>query len=224
MHASAHLKHDAILIDVDGTLIDSNGAHARAWARAFAEYGFDISVERLRRTIGMGGDKILPAVDSALSNETEPGKSISALHQKLFLEEYLPHLAPTPGGRDLLVALGKAGLQRVVATSAKRDELDKLLDAAGVADQIDMAVTSDDAERSKPDTDVLHSALRKARVSVERAAYLGDTPYDVEACRRAGLCCVAVTCGGWSPQELGGADAIYADPADVLEHLAESPI
>jgi len=100
---------EAALFDVDGTLLISNDAHAHAWQRAFAEHGYEVTVTRLRRLVGMGGEKILAAVDPGLSDETEPGKSISALHLRIFLEEYLPALPPTRGGRALLECLGSAG-------------------------------------------------------------------------------------------------------------------
>lgn len=212
---------EAALFDVDGTLLISNDAHAHAWQRALADHGYEVSVTRLRRLVGMGGEKILAAIDPALSDETEPGKSILALHLRIFLEEYLPSLPPTRGGRALLECLGSAGVKRVVATSANRKELAALLGVARVADQFDTHVTSDDVDRSKPDADVLHAALKKVRVGHEKAVYIGDTPYDVEAARRAGVRCIAVRTGGWNDDELSNADAIYNDPADVLAHLTE---
>ncbi|HEY1978075.1 MAG TPA: HAD family hydrolase [Candidatus Baltobacteraceae bacterium] len=215
---------EAALVDVDGTLLVSNDAHARAWERAFARYGFDVSETRLRRLVGMGGDKILATIDATLSPDTEPGKSISALHLQIFLDEYVRALPPTPGGRDLLERFASAGIKRVVATSAKRKELAVLLDVAHVADQFDTEVTSDDVDRSKPDADVMHAALKKARVDRTKAIYIGDTPYDVEASRRAGIRCIAVRCGGWNDEDLKGADAIYDDPADILNNFDEALI
>lgn len=211
----------AALVDVDGTLLVSNDAHARAWQRAFARYGFEVSETRLRRLVGMGGDKILTTIDSSLSKEAEPGKSISALHLQIFVDEYVAALPPTPGGRALLERLADAGIKRIVATSANRKELTAILNSARVADQFDTEVTSDDVDRSKPDADVLHAALKKGNVDRANAVYIGDTPYDVEACRRAGVRCIAVRCGGWNDDELGDADAIYDDPADVLAHFSE---
>lgn len=210
---------EAALVDVDGTLLVSNDAHARAWERAFARYGYDVSETRLRRLVGMGGDKILATIDAALSPEVDPGKSISTLHLQIFLDEYVRALPPTPGGRALLERLASAGIKRVVATSANRKELTVLLDVAHVADQFDTEVTSDDVDRSKPDADVMHAALKKAGVDREKAVYIGDTPYDVEACRRAGIRCIAVRCGGWNDDELANADAIYDDPADILNNF-----
>jgi HAD superfamily hydrolase (TIGR01509 family) len=221
---ASRAKNEAVLIDVDGTLIDSNGAHALAWCRALEHYGYEVPVERLRRMIGMGGDKILKAIDSGLRDDTEPGKSISEFRQRLFLEQYVSALPPTPGARALLVHLGSVGFKRIVATSAKRDELDALLKTAGVADQIDTAVTLDDADRSKPDADIIESALDKGGVGPERAVYLGDTPYDVEAAHRAHLRCIALRCGGWNDRDLADADATYENPADLLAHIDSAPL
>lgn len=212
---------EAVLFDVDGTLLVSNDAHARSWQRAFARYGFEVGETRLRRLVGMGGEKILATIDPSLSDETEPGKSITALHQQIFLEEYVGTLPPTPGGRELLQRVQDAGMTRVVATSANRKELTAILDAAHVAGQFDTEVTSDDVDRSKPDADVIQAALKKAHVERDKAVYIGDTPYDVEACRRAGVRCIAVRCGGWNDEDLAKADAIYNDPADILTHFDE---
>lgn len=213
---------EAALVDVDGTLLVSNDAHARAWQRAFARYGFEVSHTRLRRLVGMGGEKILATVGSSLSDQTQPGKSIAALHLQIFLDEYVQTLPPAPGGRALLERLRAAGIKRIVATSANRKELSAILDAALVADQFDIETTSDDVDRSKPDADVIHAALGKGRVDRGNAVYIGDTPYDVEACRRAGVRCIAVRCGGWNDDELAGAAAIYNDPADILAHFDEA--
>ena len=214
----------AILIDVDGTLIDSNDAHARAWAQALGSVGFHLSAARIRAMIGMGGDKILTRVDPALSDDSEPGRSISRLRERIFLNDYVWTLSPTPGARALLVRLHAEGMRRVVATSAKRTELDALLTTAGVGDQVDLATTSDDVANSKPDPDVVASALHKARAGANEAVYLGDTPYDVEAARRAGIEIIALRCGGWQTADLSGAVAIYDDPADLLVHFADSPL
>ena len=210
----------AMLLDVDGTLVCSNEAHARAWAEALERFGYAVPFDRIRRWIGMGGDKILPRVDAKLDDEHAPGASIVKLRGEIFLERYAPHLEPTPGARELLERLHALGIVRAVATSAKKNESDAILAAAGIADLIDLATTSDDAERSKPDADILESALTKAKVAAAEAVYLGDTPYDVAAARKAGITVIALTCGGWNDEDLAGADAIYATP-EALLHSTE---
>jgi HAD superfamily hydrolase (TIGR01509 family) len=214
----------AVLVDVDGTLLLSNEAHAQTWSQALARYGYHVSTQRIRHLIGMGGDKILPRIDPSLREGQEPGISITALRMRLFLTQCIWTLQPAPGARAFLAYLRLAGIKRIVATSAKKRELTLLLRTAGVFGEIDAATTSDDVDRSKPDADVIHSALKKGRVAPHEAVYVGDTPYDVEAARRADVDCIAVRTGGWSDRDLDGAAAIYNDPMDVLAHFNTSPI
>ena len=213
-----------VLLDIDGTLVQSNDEHAQAWSEALSRYGYDVRWTQIRRWIGMGGDKLLPRVDARLSDEEEPGKSIARERQQLFLDKYVSRLKPQPGARELLACLKRRRLLRVAATSAKGPELGAILKAVGIEDQIDEATTSDDAERSKPDADVIESALKKVSVAREDAVYLGDTPYDVEASQKAGIPIIALTCGGWSSQELRGAAEFYATPAELLQDIDRSII
>jgi len=213
----------AILLDIDGTLIDSNDAHAQAWSQALRQFNYDVPWSEIRGWIGMGGDKILPRVDKSLNDKEEPGTSISRVRQEIFLGEYAAKLKPQPGARELLMRFQQRSLMRVAATSAKRTELDAILAAGGIADQIDIATTSDEAARSKPDADIIKTALAKASVSRDEAIYVGDTPYDISAAHKAGLPIVALRCGGWNDKELRDADAIYESPAELLHHLDEAP-
>lgn len=214
----------ALLLDIDGTLVESNAAHADAWVRALAAFGFDEQPKTILKWIGMGGDKILPRVRSDLRDDSEPGKSIAELRQRLFLDEYAPRLKPTTGAHELLLKVSRASILRIAATSAKKDELDAILKATQLTNDIDTATTSDDVARSKPDADIVESALRKANVGPTEAIYLGDTPYDIEAAHRAGLRIIALRCGGWDDAALARADAIYEDPADLLHAFDKSLI
>ncbi|MBV9647911.1 MAG: HAD family hydrolase [Candidatus Eremiobacteraeota bacterium] len=211
------------LLDIDGTLLLSNDAHAEAWHRAFAESGYDVDVDRLRRMIGMGGDKLIAGAVPGLSEDREPGAAIAKRHKALFRSDYLPRVRPAPGARELLERLRGDGFRLVVATSAKGDELHALLQAAHVDDLIDEATTSDDAKRSKPDPDIVRSALERVHAPADASTLLGDTPYDIEAASKSGVRTVAVRCGGWNDDELAGAIAIYDDPADVLRNYDASP-
>jgi phosphoglycolate phosphatase-like HAD superfamily hydrolase len=215
------LKLKAVLLDIDGTLVDSNAAHAQAWAEALAEFGYDVAVERIRRWVGMGGDKILPRVDKKLDDEHDPGQSIAKRRGEIFKDSYLGRLVQTPGAAALLERFRAGGLLRVAATSAKRDELSDIVQTAGIAGGIDRATTSDDVERSKPDADIVESALGKASCSAAEAVFLGDTPYDIEAAHRAGVPIVAFECGGWTREELRAAEAIYATPSALLADLSK---
>ena len=218
---SARALH-AVLLDIDGTLIDSNDAHARAWVAALSAHGYEVPFEKIRPLIGMGGDKILPQL-TGLDPESDEAKRIAEDRSEIFLTEELPTLRPTPGARALLEHMRACGLELVVATSAKREEVGQILTQAGVADLIEAASSSDDAERSKPDPDIVQAALRKARRPASHSALLGDTPYDVEAAARAQVPAVALRCGGWTDFGLRGALAVYDNPADLLAHYDESP-
>ena len=213
----------AALLDIDGTLIDSNDAHARAWVAAGAELGYDIHFDRVRPLIGMGGDRVTPMM-TGLTEETEEGKRLLELRGEIFRERHLPALVPTPGARALLERMQQAGLRLVVATSASADDMSALLERAGIRDLIDKQTSSDDADSSKPAPDIVQAALARARVQPSEAIMLGDTPYDVAAARNAGVECVALRCGGrWTDGDFAGAIAIYDDPADLLARWDASP-
>lgn len=213
---------NAVILDIDGTLIDSNDAHARAYEDAGRELGFDIPFDRVRPLIGKGGDKVLPEV-TGIEEDSPDGERISERKGEIFRERYLPTLQPLPGARQLLHRFRDDTMKLVVATSAGKDDLKGLLEQAGVADLIQDATSADDAEESKPDPDIVLAALKQAGFPADEIIMLGDTPYDVEAATRAGVRIVGVRSGGWGDQDLQGAIAVYEDPADLLERYDESP-
>lgn len=210
-----------MILDVDGTLVDSNDAHARAWVDAFAEYGITVAYEPVRRAIGMGGDKLMPVV-AGITEDSPEGQKIAERRGQIFKDVWLPRLQPFPGARDLLERLTADGFTLAVASSAKESELHALLEVARVADLIPTRTSSDDADRSKPDPDIVRAAVKRAGCPRERTAMIGDTPYDVEAANRAHIQIIALTCGGWAPKDLETAAAIYADPADLLNQYPSS--
>ena len=213
-----------VLLDVDGTLIDSNDGHARAWIGALRAHGYIVPFEQVRPLIGMGGDKLTPRL-TGLDPESGEAERISETRSELFLEQELPTLQATRGARPLLEHMLGLGLELVVATSAKQDEVRALLEQSGVSDLIQLASSADDAERSKPDPDIVQAALRLSRSQVAHSVMIGDTPYDVEAAARARVPAVALRCGGWWDDEaLARATAIYDDPADLLAHFDDSPL
>ncbi len=213
----------AVLFDIDGTLVDSNDAHARAWVDAFAQHGYTIPFERVRPLIGMGGDRVLPALVAGLSDETEPGRSIAAARGAIFKERYLAGVQPTRGARELLLAVRERGARVVIASSAKKAELDDLLARGDLGSLVDVASTSDDAEDSKPAPGIVEAALAKAKVTASDAAMVGDTTYDVEAAHRAKVPCVALLCGGNPRETLADAEAIYADPRELTGAVDRLP-
>jgi HAD superfamily hydrolase (TIGR01509 family) len=172
------------LLDIDGTLVESNDAHAHAWVKAFAESGREVSYETIRPLIGMGGDKLLPQVSGLLADSHE-GKQISDRRAAIFLREYLPRVRPCRGAEDLLNKLRDLKLRLTVASSAKREELQALLKICNAGWLIRSATSSDDADRSKPDPDILHVALRAIDLQADEVLFLGDTPYDVEAGKKS---------------------------------------
>lgn len=211
-----------VLLDIDGTLIASNDAHARVWVASLAEFGYTVTFERVRPLIGMGGDKILPELVGLDPDSTE-ARRMSEVRGEMFRTRELPRLAATPGARDLLVRFRADGYELSVATSARAADVTATLEQAGVNDLIATATSSDDAARSKPDPDIVRAALQRSRRPASHAVMLGDTPYDIEAATRARVRIVALRCGGWwSDESLGGADAIYDDPAALLARYDDS--
>lgn len=210
-----------VLLDVDGTLIDSNDAHARAWVGALAAHGYVIPFDQVRPLIGMGGDKLLPQL-AGLDAESSEADRIAETRKELFAAE-LPSLRPTRGARALLELLRDEGLELVVATSAAAEEVQAILRQAGVADLIEEAASAGDAERSKPDPDILQAALKKAGRHPGQCVMIGDTPYDIEAASRARMPTIALRCGGWwNDADLRDAMAIYDDPADLCTRFGTS--
>jgi HAD superfamily hydrolase (TIGR01509 family) len=216
------MKCSAVILDVDGTLVDSNDAHARAWMDAFAAFGVTVAFDQVRRSIGMGGDKLMPLV-SGIEEESKLGEKIAARRAELFKSRYLPGIQPLNGARELIERFLEDGLLLAVASSAKKDELTPLLERAGVHDLIEKRTSSDDAENSKPDPDIVAAALKRVKVPPSEAIMLGDTPYDVAAAKRAGIEIVGVESGGWTSEALAGALAVYRDPADILARYDASP-
>ena len=212
-----------ILLDIDGTLVDSNDANARAWMEALQAHGIEVNYIKLREGVGMGGDNFLPKL-AHLDAESEQGKAISQTRAEIMKSKYMPNLQGFPQVKELLARLHDDGLKLVVATSAKPDEAEILLKLTGASELIDEIATTEDAKNSKPDPDILHAALQKSGLSADEVVMLGDTPYDVEAAQKAGIRSIGVRCGGWSAPDLKGALAVYNDPADLLAHYTESPL
>lgn len=208
-----------VLFDVDGTLVDTNYLHVLAWSRALRAHGHDVSMATLHRTVGQGADRFVETVIGRADD------AISAAHSDF----YGPHnydLVAFPGAADLLRAVKKAGMRVVLATSASGEEVEHLRRAIDADDAIDEVTSKDDADASKPDPDIVQTALDKAGLAAERAVLVGDTVWDVEAARRAGVRCVCVLSGGISAGELrdAGAVAIYDDVAQLLKNYDDSPL
>lgn len=208
-----------ILLDVDGTLVLSNEAHAHSWVDAFAEYGYSVPFDKTLRLVGMGGDKLITELQPELNDESGDGKKIKDLRTEIFLGEYASDLQPAPGARQLVETLHAAGLKTVAASSSKQQELEVLLKAANVGDLLTEATSTDDADNSKPDPDIIQAALHKIGLAADEVILIGDTPYDIESAGKAGIKCIAVRCGGWDDEGLKGAIAVFDDPQELLSSL-----
>jgi len=206
---------ETVLFDVDGTLIDSNGAHAQAWVDSLREHGISVGADQIRRLIGMGGDKLLAAV-AHVNEHSELGQAIT-LRKKAIFETLLPGLQPTLGARALLEYLRDRGVTVVIATSADDREMSALLQRAGVSDLVPARTSKGDVQESKPDPDIVQAALAKAHGQPESSVMVGDTPYDIEAAARSGIGAIALRCGGyWTDHSLRGAREIFDDPEALL--------
>jgi HAD superfamily hydrolase (TIGR01509 family) len=212
-----------VILDVDGTLIDSNDAHARAWVEAFAEFGYEVPFETARRLVGMGGDKLIPAA-IGLEAEDPRGQRLAERRGEIFRERHLPTVRALPRVRELLDRLRQEGFELAVATSAQEEELRPLLRVAEAEDLMGEAASASDADRSKPDPDIVKAALDKLGCPPGEAVMIGDTPYDIEAAGRARVSAIAFRSGGWDDESLRGAVAVYDGPADLLQRFDESPL
>ena len=216
-------RYRAVILDMDGTLIDSNAAHVNAWVEALKEHGHEVSEQDVWPLVGMGGDNLLPAA-VGIDKESEEGKKISERRGEIFRERYLPHLKPFPGVRPLLERMRGDGLRLMVASSSPKDELQKSLETAGAADLVEGFTSASDAGRSKPDPDVVKTALDKLSLSAAEVVMLGDTPYDVQAADKVGVGVIAFRCGGFRDEDLREALALYDGPADLLARYDDSPL
>ena len=212
----------AAVLDVDGTLVDTNYQHALCWYRAFRKHDVTIPVWRLHRHVGMGGDKFVAAV-AGDEVEERLGDDVRDEWERLF-DEVIGEVAPLEGARDLIVELKERGRSVVLASSAIEKHLDQFLDLLDARELADSWTTKDEVEASKPEPDLVNAALEKA--GTRDAAMLGDTPWDVEAARRAGIETVCLMTGGFSEQELrdAGAIAVFESIADLRKALDETPL
>ncbi|MBV9659239.1 MAG: HAD family hydrolase [Verrucomicrobia bacterium] len=215
-----------VLLDIDGTLVDSVDFHAFAWQRAFREHGKHLTFAEIRSQIGKGADTLLPVFLDE-KERARCGDDIAKTRGRIFKKLYLDRVRPFPEVRALCERLRADGWQLALASSGPADEVAHHKKLLGIADLLDAETTADDVEKSKPHPDIFEVALKKLDgVAPEHAWVIGDTPYDAEAARKAGAHCLGVLCGGFPEADLraAGAEAIFRDPADLLTRYAESPL
>ena len=212
----------AAILDVDGTLVDTNYHHALAWARAFRRHGQSPPLWRIHRHIGMGGDQLGEAIAGA-EVEREHGDAIRDAEGELYAE-LIGEVEALEGARELIAALAARGQRVVLASSAKEDEVNHYLDLLDARETAYAWTTSADVEATKPEPDLVAAAMQKAEALT--AVMVGDTTWDVEAAARADLKTVAVLTGGFSEAELreAGAAAVFATLPDLLDNLESTPL
>jgi HAD superfamily hydrolase (TIGR01549 family) len=212
----------AAILDIDGTLVDSNYQHTIAWYRALRQHGHVLPIWRIHRHIGMGSDQLVASLCGD-DVEARQGDDIRDAEKALYMA-LIDEVEPLAGARDLMVDLKRAGRRIVLASSAKPDEVEHyldLLDARGLADAW---TTAGDVERTKPEPDLVHAALDHA--GEDSAVMVGDSTWDCEAAKRAGVQTIAVLTGGFSEQELtdAGAVAIFHSIEDLRRRLSDTPL
>ena len=213
----------SFIFDIDGTLVDSNELHVDSWARAFRRFGKHFAREKLRAQIGKGSDQYLPAFLTA-DEIKRFGRELDEYRSELFRKEYLPNVRPFPRVHELFQRIHDDNRRIVLATSGKQVDTQYYIDLLKVGDLIDGCVSGDDAGSSKPAPDIFTASLEElGGISAADAVTIGDTRFDIEAAKKAGLKTIAFLCGGTSEGVLreAGAIAIYRDPADFLAHYDE---
>jgi HAD superfamily hydrolase (TIGR01549 family) len=212
----------AAILDIDGTLVDTNYHHAVAWYRAFRQHGIVLPVWRVHRHIGMGGDQVVAAL-AGQTTEEEQGDDIRAAEQELY-GTLIEEVEPFEGARELIAELKDRGHRVVLASSAKKEEVEHYLDLLDARDLADGWTTAADVEATKPAPDLVRAAAEQAGSG--DAVMIGDTTWDCEAAGRAGVPAIAVLTGGFAEQELvdAGAVAVFESIADLRGRLGETPL
>ena len=216
---------EALLCDIDGTLVQSNWLHAEAWQVAFGAMGIHLELEELRRQIGKGGDELIPVFVPWWKQEAveEP---LKAFRKFTFQHGLRQKVTAIPGVRELLHHAHGAGIKVALASSSHKDDLEVMKHVANITNLVDEQTCADDAKRSKPHPDIFTAVLGKLGLKPWQCIALGDTPYDAESAGKAGIRTIGVTTGGWSKQELIAAGCVeaYEGAADLLAHFDQSAL
>jgi HAD superfamily hydrolase (TIGR01509 family) len=212
------------VLDIDGTLVDTNYHHALAWYRAFRQHGIVLPIWRIHRHIGMGGDQLVGALTDERT-EAAKGDDIRTAEKTLYFQ-FIEEVEPMAGSRELIERLKERGHAVVLASSAKADEVDHYLDLLDARRLADAWTTSADVESTKPAPDLVSAALERVGGSPEDAAMVGDTPWDVKAAGQAGVPTLAVRTGGFAIAELqeAGAAAIFESVVELCQKLDQTPL
>jgi HAD superfamily hydrolase (TIGR01509 family) len=216
---------EAVLSDIDGTLVESNWLHAAAWRDAFAVIDITLDIETVRRQIGKGGDQLIP-VFVPWWKRPMVEEPLKAYRSFLFHQDYFSKVKPFPRVRDLFLRLKESGIRIALASSSAKKDLDTYQKIANISDLVDETTSADDTRHSKPHPDIFSATLKKLHVQPASVLALGDTPYDAESAGKAGIRTIGVTTGGWSRMELldAGCIEVYQNVAELLERFDQSAI
>lgn len=212
-----------VLLDMDGTLVDSNDLHAQAWKEALFDRGYYVPFEKIRKLVGMSGDKIIPAL-TGMNGDGLEAKALRTYRSAIFLSRYLPKAKPFPHVRTLLERMRDEGLQLIATSSASQEECDALIETAGIRDLLQGTIGANLGNSSQPSSNTLSDASAHLGAARDETLLIGDTAFDIQAGHAAAIDVLALRSGGSSNAELQGAVAIYDDPMDLLENFASSPL
>jgi HAD superfamily hydrolase (TIGR01509 family) len=212
----------AAILDIDGTLVDTNYHHALAWYRAFRQHEIVLPLYRIHRHIGMGGDQLVAALAGDHAEE-EKGDDIRAAEGPLYMA-MIEEVEPLSGARELIAELKESGHSVVLASSAKAQEVEHYLDLLDARELVDGWTTSADVDATKPEPDLVQAAIEKAEAA--EAVMVGDSTWDCEAAKRAGIETVAVLTGGFSEQELrdAGASIVFESIEELRDRIGDTPL
>jgi phosphoglycolate phosphatase len=223
MAPQPNIPVDTVVLDLDGTLVDSVYVHTTCWHDAFRDVGVEVSSHHLHRAIGMGSDRLVSHV-AGKAVERALGDEIRSRHAK-HLDHRFHEIAATPGAAELLDTLRSRGLRLVLASSGARDQTDRLLDLVEGADAaLETVVSGPDADQSKPDGELVRRALDAVGAQADRAVLLGDTVWDARSAADAGVACIGILTGGITEAELrdAGCVEVWDTPADLARGVGTS--
>ncbi|HEX8616580.1 MAG TPA: HAD family hydrolase [Thermoanaerobaculia bacterium] len=212
------LQLQAVLLDIDGTLIDSNEKHAKAWVEAFAHFGKEVEWDVIRNQIGKGGDLLIP--DTLSAREIRKfGDELEEYRGELWKREYMKTVEPFPGAIEAIRALHERGVKIAFASSSNPNEVEYYVELLGVGDLLEGTTSAGDAEVSKPSPEIFEAALERVKSDPERTLVVGDTPYDILAAHRIPVAVAAVLCGGFPRETLTRAEFIFDDLSHLVKEL-----
>jgi HAD superfamily hydrolase (TIGR01549 family) len=213
----------AVLLDIDGTLLDTNHLHVQAWQRALAQFGIFVDYNAIFRQIGKSGDQLIPVFVPKDDRERIQGP-LERWRKDLFKREFFPHVKPFPKVRELVERIYEEGFEIALASSASEEELDFYKEVAQIEDLIEDSSHRDRVDPSRSHPDIFAVALERLGVPADQVIAVGDTPYDSEAAKRLEIASIGLTCGGWSEAKLieAGFTEVYKDAAELLTRFNQS--